>query len=170
MKGKLSQWIMVWLLPLIVIGGLFVPLLGYLVIGMMLFLLVLSYFKPRYWCGNFCPRGSFLDLGLSRFSAKRPYPKIFSRPWFRWLVLTILMSFLSWRLYLTGGSPTKIGLVFVIMCLITTIIAIVLGIFTKHRAWCVICPMGLLQEQIGKCRQTSAPLDIAAADRSAAVK
>lgn len=34
---KKSQFIMIWLLPLIVIGGLFNPQLGYLVLGMMFF-------------------------------------------------------------------------------------------------------------------------------------
>jgi len=35
MKGyKRSQLVMVWLLPLIIIGGLFYPLLGYLVFFM----------------------------------------------------------------------------------------------------------------------------------------
>jgi polyferredoxin len=43
-----------------------------------------------------------------------------------------------------------IGSVFVLMCLLTTIISIILGIRTKHRGWCTICPMGTLQEKIGK--------------------
>ena len=45
-----------------------------------------------------------------------------------------------------------IGLVFVIMCAVSTVIAIILGISTKHRAWCMMCPMGLLQEKIGKIK------------------
>ncbi|HDZ76572.1 MAG TPA: 4Fe-4S binding protein [Candidatus Omnitrophica bacterium] len=36
------------------------------------------------------------------------------------------------------------------MCVITTIISIVIGIVTKHRGWCMICPMGTLQEKIAK--------------------
>ena len=150
MKGKISQWIMIWLLPVILIGGLFFPLLGYLVVGMMVFFLVLSFFKPRFWCWNLCPRGSFLDIALSRVSANRPLPKIFLQARFRWLVFTLMMTFLIWRLTSAGGSFVAVGKIFVVMCVVTTVIAMLLGTITKHRAWCMICPMGLLQEKIGK--------------------
>jgi len=148
---KKSQSIMIWFLPVIVIGGLFYPLLGYLVLAMMVFLLFLSYFKRgRYWCWNLCPRGSFLDIVLSKFSFKRPLPKIFLAQWFRWLIVIVFMGLFSFRIIATGGNPIAIGVVFVIMCLVTTVIAIILGVSMKHRAWCMICPMGTLQEKIGK--------------------
>jgi len=150
MKYKKSQLIMVWLLPLIVIGGLFAPLLGYLVIGMMAFLITLSFFKGRYWCWHLCPRGAFLDLGLSRISRNRPLARPFTRQWFRWLVFALFMAFLASRIMQTGGNLLAIGAVFVGICVLSTIIAIVLGMLTKHRAWCMICPMGTLQEKIGK--------------------
>ena len=140
---------MVWFLPLIVIAGFFYPLIGYLVLMFMIFMLVLSIFRARFWCWNLCPRGSFLDLILSKISRNRPVPAIFRKEVFRWLVLGAVISFLLFRLAQTGGRIPAIGLVFITMCLISTIIAIILGIITKHRAWCVICPMGLLQEKIG---------------------
>ncbi|HDZ76573.1 MAG TPA: 4Fe-4S binding protein [Candidatus Omnitrophica bacterium] len=74
---KKSQIIMIWLLPLIVIGGLFNPMLGYLVLAMMIFLLTLSFFKGRYWCWNLCPRGSFLDIVLSKISVNKALPGFF---------------------------------------------------------------------------------------------
>jgi polyferredoxin len=46
-----------------------------------------------------------------------------------------------------------VGAVFVVMCLITTVISIILGVSTKHRGWCAICPMGFLQEKIGRIRK-----------------
>ncbi len=147
---KKTQLIMIWFLPLIVIGGLFNHWLGYLVVAMMAFFLILSFFKGRYWCWNLCPRGAFLDIVLSRVSAKRPVPGIFAKEWFRWLVLVLLIAFLIFRIIKTGGNPLFIGAVFVTMCLITTIISIVLGVATKQRAWCKICPMGNLQEKINK--------------------
>ena len=143
---------MVWFLPLVVIGGFFYPMLGYLVLLAILFMLVLSIFKARFWCWNFCPRGSFLDLGLSKISRNKAIPKIFTKQWFRWSVFALIMSLFVFRLITAGGSRRAIGLIFVIMCLTSTIIAIILGIATKHRAWCMICPMGLLQEKIGKIR------------------
>lgn len=142
--------IMVWLLPLIVIGGLFYPLLGYLVIAMMALLLSLSFFRSRYWCWHLCPRGAFLDIALSKVSAKRPTPKIFTVQWFRWFIFALFMSFLIIRITRTGGNYIAIGAVFVGMCVITTIIAIILGVITKHRGWCMICPMGTFQEKVHK--------------------
>lgn len=141
---------MVWLLPIIVIGGLFIPILGYLVVAMMAFFLILSFFKGRYWCWNLCPRGSFLDIVLSKMSRNKSVPRIFTVQWFRWLIFVLLIGFLIFRVGNTGGNLIVLGAVFVTMCLITTIISIVLGTATKHRAWCVVCPMGLLQEKIGK--------------------
>jgi ferredoxin-type protein NapH len=154
MKSKTSQLVMIWFLPLIVIGGLFFPVLGYLVLVMAAFFLVLSIFKPRYWCWNFCPRGSFLDMILSRISMRRHIPEIFFNQPFRWLVFVLLMGFLTWRLVSAGNSFMAVGAVFVMMCVVTTLIAIVLGVVYKERAWCMICPMGNLQEQVGKIRKT----------------
>ncbi len=84
-KGRRSQWIMIWFYPLIAIGGLFYPLLGYLMLVMMLFLIIYAYFKARYWCGNLCPRGAFLDLDIvmPHFTRDRPYPRLFTRKWFQ---------------------------------------------------------------------------------------
>jgi len=139
---------MVWFLPLIVIGGLFYPLLGYLVVAMMAFLLILSFFKRRYWCWNLCPRGAFLDIILSKVSIKRPLPKLFTKQWFRWLIFILFISFLTFRIARAGGDYIVIGSVFVVMCVTTTIISIVIGSITKHRGWCMMCPMGILQEKV----------------------
>jgi len=147
---KKTQLAMIWFLPLIVIGGLFNPWLGYLVVGMMAFFLILAFFRGRYWCWNLCPRGAFLDIVVSKFSFNRPLPKIFVKQWFRWSVLALLMIFLIFRIVRTGGNLIMIGSVFVGMCLLTTIISLILGVLTKHRGWCAICPMGFLQEKIGR--------------------
>lgn len=149
---KKTQSIMIWFLPLIVIGGLFVPVLGYLVVAMMAFFLTLSFFKARYWCWHLCPRGAFLDIAVSKVSRKRPAPRVFSKQWFRWLIFLIFISFLAFRIIRSGGDVIVIGSVFVGMCLLTTIISIILGVATRHRSWCAICPMGTLQEKIGRMR------------------
>lgn len=152
---KKSQFIMIWFLPLIVIGGLFIPVLGYLVVAMMVFFLVLSVFKGRFWCWNLCPRGAFLDIVLSKISRNRPVPKIFAKQWFRWLIFAAFVSFLIYRIISAGGNFIAIGAVFVGMCLLTTLIAIALGIATKYRSWCAICPMGTLQQKISTTARSS---------------
>ena len=141
---------MVWLLPLIVIGGLFYPLLGYLVLAMMAVLLVMSLFKGRYWCWNLCPRGAFLDIVLSKIGTHRPIFKSFSKQWVRWLVFVLFMSFLAFRIVKAGGNWIAIGAVFVMMCILTTVVSIILGTATKHRSWCAICPMGTIQDKVSK--------------------
>jgi hypothetical protein len=146
---------MVWLLPLIIIGGFFYPLLGYLVLAMMASFLTLSFFKGRYWCWNLCPRGAFLDIIMLKLSPNKPVPRIFTKQWFRWLILAVVISLFLWRILKAGGNLIAIGIVFVTMCLITTLIAIILAIITKHRGWCVICPMGTLQEKIGQIKRQS---------------
>lgn len=147
---KISQLIMVWFLPLIIFGGIFFPLLGYIVFFMMMFMLVLSYFKNRFWCWHLCPRGAFLDLFLVKFSRKNKYPKIFSSIKFRWAFFVLFMAFFVFQLVISPKNLYAIGFVFVRMCLITTLIAIVLGIFLLERAWCAICPMGTLQNRVSQ--------------------
>ncbi len=139
---------MVWLLPVMIIGGLFFPLLGYLVSASMGALLTLSFFKGRFWCAFLCPRGSFLDIVLSKFSLKRKIPRIFSNNIFRWFVFVIFMGFFVFRILTAEKTLYAIGFVFVQMCLLTTIIASIAGIFTSERCWCVFCPMGTLQSVI----------------------
>lgn len=147
---KKSQLIMVWFLPLIVIGGLFLPFLGYLVLGMMAFFLPLAFFKGRFWCWNLCPRGAFLDIVMPRSSLNGNVPRIFSRQWFRWLIFILFLGFLISRIIATGGNLLAIGIVFVSVCIITTIISIILSVFTRPRSWCAICPMGTLQQKLGQ--------------------
>lgn len=150
---KKIQLIMIWLLPVILIGGLFNPWLGYLVVAMMAFFLTLALFKGRYWCWNLCPRGAFLDIVLSKVSPNKSIPRVFVRSWFRWSIFILFMSFVIFRLIQTGGKPLLIGSVFVGMCILTTVIAVVLGVSTRHRAWCTICPMGFLQEKISRIKK-----------------
>ena len=53
------------------------------------------------------------------------------------------------RLVNTQGVIDKIGMVFVIICLTTTLIAVFFGILISPRAWCSFCPMGTLQRWLG---------------------
>ena len=151
-KRKISQLIMVWLLPFILIGGVIWPVIGYLVLGMIVFFSVLSFFRKRYWCWYLCPRGAFLELVMPYFSLKIPAPKVFSRPWFKWTVFVVLIGYLLYLIIRSGGNIFVIGSAFVSMCILTTTFAVILGTATKPRSWCMICPMGTLQETIGKIR------------------
>jgi ferredoxin-type protein NapH len=147
---------MIWFLPLIIIGGLFIPLLGYLVLLMMVFFLILSYFRGRYWCAHLCPRGSFLDLALSKLSLKRKMPRFLSNRTFRWTVVVLFMAFFVFQLVGAPKTVAGIGFVFVRMCLLTTLLSVVLGVPIHHRTWCTFCPMGTLQGRLGTLRMKKA--------------
>jgi len=153
MKYKTSQLIMIWFLPLIVIGGLFYPLLGYIMVGFMAFFLVFAYFNKRYWCWYLCPRGAFLDIVLNKISLRKPVPKFFTQPWFRWSIFWLFMTILVLRLIHSGGDLLIIGGIFVSICIITTILSIILGIPLKSRAWCTFCPMGTLQDKVSSLKK-----------------
>lgn len=149
-KRKRIQLIMWWFLPIVIIGGIFWPYLGFLVMAMMVFFLILSAFRGRYWCGWLCPRGSFLERVFAPLSPKRKIPPVFRNRTFRWSLFAVLMGFMIFRLITSGGALAKIGFVFVTMCIITTVIAIILGLIFKPRTWCAVCPMGTLQGVIGR--------------------
>jgi polyferredoxin len=91
-----------------------------------------------------------LDVVLSKVSFNKPVPRNFSKEWFRWIIFFLFACFLVYRIINTGGNLFAIGAVFVGVCLLTTIIAIILGVVTRHRSWCAICPMGTLQDKISK--------------------
>jgi polyferredoxin len=133
------------LVPLVVIGGYFWPYFGYIAVAMLVFMLMLSLFRGRFYCGWFCPMGGFFERALSLISRKRKMVPLFKTAWFKWLVFVLMMGLLTSRLILTSGDPGKIGAAFVLMWTISTAMAIGLGLIWKPRSWCSICPMALFQ-------------------------
>ncbi len=146
---KYWQFVLAPLVPLVVIGGYFGPYLGYIAIGMLIFMLMLALFRGRYYCGWFCAMGSFHERVISRISCKKKMLPVFKAQWFRWTVFVLMMGLLTSRLVLAGGNPEKIGATFVMMWSIATGLAIGIGLIWKPRSWCSICPMGMIQGLIG---------------------
>ncbi len=149
-KRKTGQMVMWWLLPIIIFVGIWWHYIGYIVLAMMIFFLTLSVFKGRYWCGWFCPRGSFLERILKFVSMNTPIPSFAKNLVFRSAIFCGMIAFMLHRLIQTNGDLDKIGFVFVIMCIATSIIAIILGIIYNPRIWCAFCPMGTLQGLLGR--------------------
>lgn len=134
-----------WIILLVFcIAGLFVPAVGVAAIICMLAPVAVAFFRGRLWCGNFCPRGSMNDIILSKISRKLRIPGLLKKQWFRFMILILLMGAFAVQLTLAWGSIDAIGMVFVRMILITTVLAIILGTVYHHRTWCTICPMGTL--------------------------
>ena len=134
-----------WLgLPVVVIGGWFYPLLGFLLIGCMAGAVGIAAYKGRAWCDWMCPRGSFYDLFLDKISSKRKIPKVFRSAWLRVIVICILFTVIGVQIYFAWPDPKGMGQAFVLVLTITTSIGILLGLGIHPRIWCHICPMGTI--------------------------
>lgn len=156
---ELWRRVAIAILVAVVVVGLWYPPLGLVAAAMMLVLLSVALVRGRYWCGNLCPRGSFLDLVLRHLSPERVFPRFLRSIWLRAGILVLLMSALAWSLAslpletapdVPGGIYGLMGAVFVRLCLITTLGAIFLGLVSQERAWCAICPMGTMQHLIDR--------------------
>ncbi len=151
MSMRKYSWLLV---PIISIGGLLFPLIGLLMVPIMAAIIIMAVFKGRFWCGNICPRGSFLDRIVIRYSRKRKIPEIFRNNNFRMLAVILFFGLFFARIFgaFSGsegiGLLINIGLIFASVCFITSAIAAVLGILYSPRAWCNFCPMGSVQKAL----------------------
>jgi polyferredoxin len=153
-KVQLVLWVIV---VITIVGGLFYPLLGFVVPIVMFMGIIGGLFRGRYVCGWLCPRGAFLDRILRPLSPGREIPAHLRGRIFRWVVFALLVGFMIWQISLDPGDVYHWGRVFVRMCIITTAIGVVLALFVHPRTWCSFCPMGTLQSAVGGSR---APLKI----------
>lgn len=129
-------------LPLVLIGGWFYPLIGFLLLGCMVGAIAVALYKGRAWCDWMCPRGSFYDLLIKKFSRRKDIPEFFKKQYVRIAVILILFSVLGSQVYLHWGDWSAIGMTLVTILTVTTTVGIVLGIIYQERIWCHICPMG----------------------------
>jgi ferredoxin-type protein NapH len=144
-KRRMWQYYLAALVPLVVIGGWFFPYLGYLALAMMLTMMVLMFFRGRWYCGWLCAMGAFHERVLTHVSLHREIPDLFKASWFRWLFFILLMGLMTIRLIMSGGDPARVGAVFVMMWTVATALAIAFGLYFKPRTWCNFCPMGSMQ-------------------------
>lgn len=131
------------------IGGVFYPKLGYFLLLVFASLMIIAPFRGRWFCGNLCPRGSFVDFWLGPMSRKMKIPEFLRRMWLRIPIFLALMGFMILRIMQTQGNVDKVGMVFVTMCILTTSVSILFGFFIAPRTWCSFCPMGTLQRTLG---------------------
>ncbi|OGU00574.1 MAG: FeS-binding protein [Geobacteraceae bacterium GWC2_48_7] len=145
----LYRWSLgIFMLSVIAIGWKY-PLLGFAVPVAMLAGIFGGFFRGRYVCGNFCPRGSFYDTIFGYIGGNRPAPKFLQSSRFRWIILVVLMGFMTWRIAQEPGEWQHWGSVFWSMCLITTAVGIPLGMIYRSRSWCSFCPVGTIAATIG---------------------
>lgn len=122
--------------------------------------ILVSIFKGRYWCGNLCPRGSFYDTLVSRFSNHRRVPAFLISKYFRAFMILLIMTMFTLGLKSNWGNPYGIGMVFYRIIVITTIVGILLSLVYNHRTWCNFCPMGTIAAMISKLRKSKKTLQV----------
>ncbi|HEY9061861.1 MAG TPA: 4Fe-4S binding protein [Pseudobacteroides sp.] len=147
----IHNWVWVMLIIYCIIG-VFYPLIGTVALICMLAPSIVAVFKGRMWCGNFCPRGSFNDIILSKFSRKNKVPRLLKSTWFRLAFLILLMGAFAVQIVFAWGSFSEVSFVFIRMIIITTVITIILGFSYNQRTWCMICPMGTMAHYIAKLK------------------
>jgi len=122
--------------------------------------MAVAFFKGRYWCGTFCPRGSFYDQIVFRFSHHKPAPKALKSLWFRLFVVVFMLSMFGFGVYENWGNFRGIGMVFYRLIVITTIIGVVSALIYHKRTWCHFCPMGTLASAIARVRNSKRVLRV----------
>ncbi|SJZ44961.1 4Fe-4S binding protein [Selenihalanaerobacter shriftii] len=140
--------------------GLFNHKIGLIFIAVPIFAVLLSNVVGRFWCGWFCPRGSFLSTIISKVSRNKKIPKFLKSTTFKAIVATVLLTMfmialLGYNPLIQDESPlVRAGAFMIFVCIVTTVlVAIPLGIIYKPRTWCSFCPVGWLQSAFSKNRK-----------------
>ena len=140
------------ILPAVMIGGWFYPLLGLAVPICFVGGLLIAPFAGRKWCGKLCPRGSFFDHVLRPVSASKRMPSWAKHPATRVAVVVVLMTVMMAQLVPVWGDWEAVGRVFVLLLTVTTVVGIAVGLFTHQRVWCAVCPAGTMASWMSRNR------------------
>lgn len=109
--------------------------------------------KGRFICGNFCPRGAFYDQWVSKLSLNKKIPLFIKKTAFRWATFVFIFSFFSFQLIRINLTWESLGHLFWVMCTVTSVLGVILGVFFKHRSWCALCPVGTFAGTINRDKQ-----------------
>jgi len=142
----------IWIITLLIaLGGQFIPVLGLLAVAIMAVMMLLSLFKGKYWCGNFCPHGSFFDNLLQPLSRQKKIPDFLRSR----LVIAAALIFFIYnmgrrfiRVYALLGTAAfyeRLGFIFANTYLMVLLIGGLLAVAINPRTWCQFCPMGTIQ-------------------------
>lgn len=133
-------------------------LIGFIIAGGLLLAPILG----RFWCGWMCPRGTFLEYVMEKFSHKVSIPATFRTKKFKLFIASIMA--IMFVIVLLGKNPlltsqdklASIGGFIVFICIATTLlISIPLGIIYMPRTWCSFCPVGYAQSLLSKIRSST---------------
>jgi len=152
-QRKIRQFIMGIFFLIILIGGWRYSLLGYFIPLCMLLGIGIGLSKGRKWCDWFCPRGSFFDAMIKPISPPKEIPKFFKGLPLRIGMLSFLMLMMTFQIIKRWPNPYKIGMFFVILLTVTTVLGIILALLSHQRTWCCFCPIGSMANWVGRKRR-----------------
>jgi polyferredoxin len=138
------------LLLAFIIAGIFDFRIAITAIACMIAPVIISVSRGRFWCGNLCPRGSFYDNIVSKFSKKKVVPKFLKSIYFRAFVVLFMFTMFGIGIKNNWGNPAGIGMVFYRIIVVTTLIGVILSFFYNNRTWCHFCPMGTMAHYVSK--------------------
>jgi ferredoxin-type protein NapH len=144
------SWILV---VLILLFGWSSPTMMVLSLICMIGPIFFSFTFGRAWCGNFCPRASFSGRVLSIISPNKTIPRFLKSSIIRIIAFVLLMSLFIFNLSRPHESLSCLGLTFIKMMAITTILQICFAVLIHPYAWCAFCPMGSVAYCVTKMRK-----------------
>lgn len=152
-KKSHQEWSWVLIIGFFIFGVVH-PLFGFL--GLLCMTLPFFHTIKGYGklhCSHYCPRGSFFGRFLERFSLNKPLPMFMRTKTFKNLVLIAMISVFSFSLWHSGGNISKIGFAVFRLMLASTLVGLIMGVLSKPRSWCQICPMGHGTAMLSKITQ-----------------
>ena len=144
MKNTWKQYGYLVLVAYLLLGFFIWPALGSIALICMLAPVLLAPFRGREWCGHYCPRGSLWDTVLAKVITRREVPGWAKAAWFRAFMLVFIFSVFGTQAYYAWPDAAQIGLVFLRIIFVTTLVGIALAFIYSPRTWCNFCPMGTL--------------------------
>ncbi len=151
-RRRIKQFAMSVVFVIVLVGGWFVPVLGYFIPLCMVLGVGIAFFKGRKWCDWYCPRGSFFDAIAKRISPQKKIPDFFKRWPVRVGMLVFLMAVLGTQMVRLWPDFIAIGGFFVMLLTVTTTVGLILALVLHQRVWCYVCPIGTMQNIVGKNR------------------
>ncbi len=150
---RAKQVIMTVLFFAVLLGGWFLPLLGYFIPACMVLGVGIAVRRGRKWCDWYCPRGSFYDVLGKMISPGRRIAAFIRQQPARVGLLAFLMAFLTFQIVIRWPDFVSIGMFFVILLTVTTSAGVVLALLFHQRTWCYLCPIGTMQKWVGGSKE-----------------
>lgn len=141
----------------VIVAGTLYPVAGLAVPALVLFAAVSSLFKKRWFCSRACPRGVLLSTTLGRVSRRKPLPRSLRSPAVRTVLCGFLLLCSVGQTLRLRADTAVLGSFFWLVCVLTLALSLVMGLVWKPRAWCAVCPVGALQDNVYARAASAAP-------------